>query len=121
RFSPRALVGGGLGSPLLLLAAALLVAGAILGNLFCLLLGWLTAYLTKRLTPVQAKFAALGIPALTLLGGAVWLWGRTEGRWGEPIPQAGMADAIGELWPVLLRTAAVASAVFLLWRARRRG
>ncbi|KIX77135.1 integral membrane protein, partial [Streptomyces sp. MBRL 601] len=121
RFSPRALVGGGLGSPLLLLAAALLVAGAVLGNLFCLLLGWLTAYLTKRLTPVQAKFAALGIPALTLLGGAVWLWGRTEGRWGEPIPEAGMADAITGLWPVLLRTAAVASAVFLLWRARRRG
>ncbi|MFD4989236.1 hypothetical protein [Streptomyces sp. NPDC058374] len=120
RFSPRALVGGGLGSPLLLLAAALLVAGAVLGNLFCLALGWLTAYLTKRLTPVQAKFAALGIPALTLLGGAVWLWGRTEGRWGDPIPEAGMADAITDLWPVLLRTAAVTSALYLLWRARRR-
>ncbi|CAM5347691.1 hypothetical protein ACIPPN_09375 [Streptomyces diastaticus] len=119
RFSPRALVGGGLGSPLLLLAAALLVAGAVLGNVFCLLFGWATAYLTKRLTPLQAKFAALGIPALTLLGGAVWLWGRTEGRWGEVVPEAGMADAVTDLWPVLLRTAAVASAVYLLWRARR--
>jgi hypothetical protein len=48
------------------------------------------------------------------------LWGRVDGRWGEPIPNGGMPDALAATWPVVVRTAAIASALFLLWRARRR-
>ncbi|MET9515429.1 hypothetical protein [Streptomyces sp. NPDC002994] len=107
-------------SLLLLLAAGLLVVGAVIGNLIALGGGWLLAYASQRISRAQAKWAVLGLPGLVALGGFVWLWGRTEGRWGEPIAQGAMGDAISGVWPVVLRTAAVASALYLVWRARRR-
>ncbi|PGH49009.1 hypothetical protein [Streptomyces sp. Ru87] len=107
-------------SPLLLLAAALLVGGAVFGSLVALGLGWLIAYAGPRLSRVEAKWATLAVPGLVAAGAVVWLWGRHEGRWGEPIARGAMAEALTETWPVALRTAAVASALFLLWRARRR-
>lgn len=110
----------GFAHPLLLLAAALLVTGAVLGSLPALAGGWLLAYSSRKLSRAEAKWAALGLPGLVAAGAVVWLWGRMEGRWGAPIPEHGMADALSGVWPVTLRTAAVASALFLIWRARRR-
>ncbi|WSV40364.1 hypothetical protein OG462_24955 [Streptomyces sp. NBC_01077] len=62
------------------------------------------------------------IPGLAAASGIAWLWGRVEGRWGVPVAAGGeaMGAAISETWPWVLRGAAVASALFLLWRARRR-
>ena len=60
------------------------------------------------------------LPGLSLTAGLVWLWGRNEGRWGEPIAQGHMNDAIAETWPWVVRGAAVASALFLVWRSQRR-
>ncbi|MFF3487519.1 hypothetical protein ACFYXC_30195 [Streptomyces sp. NPDC002701] len=121
RFVPRLRpVRGGWANPLLLLAAALLVAGAVVGNLVLLGLGWLIAYLSRRLSPTESKWAVLGVPGLVLAGGVVWLWGRTERRWGAPIVEGEMNAAVAETWPVVLRTAAVASALFLVWRSQRR-
>ncbi|MFJ4784346.1 hypothetical protein [Streptomyces sp. NPDC088794] len=117
RLIPRPAVGWS--NPLLLLAAALLVAGAILGNLFALLLGWVIAYASRRLTPNESKWAVIGMPSLALTAGIVWLWGRNEGRWGEPIAQDHMNDAISETWPWVIRGAAVLSALFLVWRSQR--
>ncbi|MBZ3908022.1 hypothetical protein [Streptomyces griseiscabiei] len=113
--------GGGAGwsNPLLLLAAGLLVAGAVMGSLVPLGLGWLIAYLSRRLTPVEAKWAVMGVPGVVAAGGVVWLWGRSDGRWGEPLVQGQMNDAVAETWPWVLRVAAVASALFLLWRSQR--
>ncbi|WP_406726845.1 hypothetical protein WJ438_22575 [Streptomyces sp. GD-15H] len=110
---------GGWSNPLLLLAAGLLVVGAVLGSLPLLALGWLVAYLSRRLTPAQAKWAVLGLPGLVAAVGVVWLWGRTDGRWGDPIARGHMNDAVAETWPWVLRGAAVASAFYLVWRARR--
>ncbi|MFF7975310.1 hypothetical protein [Streptomyces sp. NPDC007905] len=107
-------------NPLLLLAAAALVAGAVLGNWFALLLGWLIAYGSRRLTPAETKWAVLGVPGLALAAGLVWLWGRDNGRWGNPIAQGHMNDALAETWPWVVRGAAVASALFLVWRSQRR-
>ncbi|MET8942392.1 hypothetical protein ABZX30_02050 [Streptomyces sp. NPDC004542] len=107
-------------NPLLLLAAAALVAGAVLGNPFVLLLGWLVAYGSRRLTPAETKWAVLGMPGLALAAGVVWLWGRNEGRWGAPIAQGHMNDALAGTWPWVVRGAAVASALFLVWRSQRR-
>ncbi|MEU7647351.1 HAAS signaling domain-containing protein [Streptomyces huasconensis] len=112
--------GVGFTNPLLLLAAALLLVGAVLGSLPALGGGWLIAYLSRRLTPVEAKAAVFGMPGLALAAGFTWLWGRTEGKWGEPIRDGHMSDAIGETWPWVLRGAAVASALFLVWRSQRR-
>ncbi|MFJ9962868.1 hypothetical protein [Streptomyces avermitilis] len=110
----------GWSNPLLLLAAGLLVAGAVLGNWFALGLGWLIAYASRRLTPVESKWAVLGLPGAAAAAGIVWLWGRTERRWGDPIATGHMNDAVTETWPWVVRGAAVASALFLVWRSQRR-
>lgn len=110
---------GGWSNPLLLLAAALLVAGAVLGNLLVLVVGWLIAWASRRLTDTETKWAVVFLPGLSLTAGLVWLWGRNEGRWGEPIAQGHMNDAIAETWPWVVRGAAVASALFLVWRSQR--
>ncbi|MGW7565580.1 hypothetical protein ACWGJV_04785 [Streptomyces tendae] len=116
---PRLWPEGGWNNPLLLLAAALLIVGAVLGSLVPLGLGWLIAYLSRRLTPAQSKWAVLGLPGTVAAAGVVWLWGRTEGRWGDPVAEGHMNDAITDTWPWVLRTAAVATALYLLWRSRR--
>ncbi|MGW0310109.1 hypothetical protein [Streptomyces flavidovirens] len=107
-------------SVLLLLAAALLVGGAALGNWLALGGGWLLVFASRRISRAQAKWAVLGLPGVVAVGGFVWLWGRTEGRWGEPIAQGAMGEALSGAWPAVVRTAAVASALYLVWRARRR-
>jgi hypothetical protein len=112
------------GSFFLLVAALMLVVGAVLGNLLVLAGGWFLAYFSRRLTRTEAKWAVLGLPGLVAAGGAVWLWGRTEGRWGAPLSlqaEGALGDALTGMWPVLLRTAAVATALYLVWRARRIG
>ncbi|MFE9117537.1 hypothetical protein [Streptomyces sp. NPDC007172] len=106
-------------NPLLLLAAALLVAGALFGLWLALGAGWLLAYASRRLTPAESKWAVFGVPGLTLVGGLVWLWGRQDGRWGDPIAQGEMGVALSGMWPWLIRIAAVGSAAFLVWRSRR--
>ncbi|MCF2127548.1 hypothetical protein L1I79_14020 [Strepomyces sp. STD 3.1] len=116
---PRPWPEGGWNNPLLLLAAGLLVLGAVLGNLVALGLGWLIAYLSRRLTAAQSKWAVLGLPGTVAAAGVVWLWGRTEGRWGDPIAEGHMNDAVTETWPWILRGAAVATALYLLWHSRR--
>ncbi|MFD4529533.1 hypothetical protein ACFWP7_37640 [Streptomyces sp. NPDC058470] len=111
---------GGWSNPLLLLAAALLVAGAVLGNWFALVLGWVIAYASRRLTPAEGKGAVLVLPGLAVTAGVVWLWGRTNGRWGEPIPEGHLSDAIAQTWPWVVRGAAVGSALYVVWRSQRR-
>ncbi|MBQ0986618.1 hypothetical protein KBZ10_19305 [Streptomyces sp. F63] len=107
-------------SPLLLLAAALLVGGAVFGSLLALAAGWLIAYAGPRLTRTEATWAVLVLPGLVAGGALLWLWGRMDGRWGEPIRNGEMSTALADTWPTALRAAAIASAVFLVWRARRR-
>ncbi|MEU1192712.1 hypothetical protein [Streptomyces sp. NPDC005859] len=106
-------------NPLLLLAAGCLVVGAVLGNWFGLILGWLIAYASRRLTERETKFAVMGLPGLALTAGLVWLWGRSEGRWGDPVVEGHMNDAIAQTWPWVIRGAAVASALFLVWRSQK--
>lgn len=107
-------------NPLLLLAAVLLVIGAVLGNWFALGLGWLIAWASRRLSPAESKWAVLGAPGLVVTAGVVWLWGRTDGRWGDPIVKGHMDEAMKETWPWVIRGAAVASALYLVWRSQRR-
>lgn len=107
-------------SLLVLLAAALLVAGAVLGNLIVMAFGWVTAYYMRKLSPAEAKWAVLGMPGLVAAVTMAWLWGRAAGKWGEPIPENGMGDALQGAWPVVVRAAAISSALFLVWRGRRR-
>ncbi|MFH9084513.1 hypothetical protein [Streptomyces sp. NPDC017673] len=111
----------GWSNPLLLLAAAALVAGAVLGNWFALLLGWAIAYGSRRLTPAETKWAVMVLPGTSVAAGLVWLWGRNEGRWGDPIAQGHMNDAMSDTWPWVVRGAALASAAYLVWRSQRKG
>lgn len=111
----------GWSNPLLLLAAAALVAGTVLGNWFALLLGWAIAYGSRRLTAAETRWAVAVLPGAAVAAGLVWLWGRNDGRWGEPIAQGHMTDAVGETWPWVVRGAALASALYLVWRSQRKG
>ncbi|MFD3733198.1 hypothetical protein [Streptomyces sp. NPDC058632] len=110
---------GGWSNPLLLVAAGLLVVGAVLGNWFALFLGWVIVYASRRLSRAEVKWAVVVLPGLAIAGGVAWLWGRTEGRWGTPIADGAMNDAVFETWPWVVRAAAVASALFLTWRSQR--
>ena len=118
RLLPRPATGWS--NPLLLLAAAALVAGAVLGNWFALILGWLIAYGSRRLSPAETRWAVMVLPGAALVAGLVWLWGRDTGRWGAPIAQGHMSEAVATTWPWVVRGAAVASALYLLWRSQRR-
>ncbi|MEU3713753.1 hypothetical protein [Streptomyces catenulae] len=106
-------------SPVVTLAVVLLLAGAVLGSWFALAAGWAVTFLSRRLTHNEAKFAALGVPGLLAGGAAVWMWGRATGRWGDPIASGKMGAVLLDGLPLLVRVAAVASAVFLVWRMRR--
>ena len=108
-----------LGRTLVFLGVVLLVVGAVFGNWFALAFGWLIAYASRRLSVAESKWAVLGMPGVVAAAAVVWLWGRNEGRWGEPIAQGHMSDALVETWPWVVRGGAVASALFLVWRARR--
>ncbi|MBO1337870.1 hypothetical protein [Streptomyces sp. VRA16 Mangrove soil] len=110
---------GGLTNPLLLLSAVALVVGAVLGNVLVLLIGWAVVYLSRTLTVLQKKFAVFWLPGLAVTGGIVWLWGRSAGKWGAPIAEGRMSGAFDETWPWVLRCAAIASALYLLWRSQR--
>ncbi|MFE9802808.1 hypothetical protein ACFYP6_28700 [Streptomyces goshikiensis] len=104
----------------LLLAAAILVAGAVSGYWLLLGLGWLAAYASRVLGPTERKVAVFGLPGAVFAGAVVWLWGRQNGRWGEPLPDGGLSEVLPGMWPWLARAAGVASALYLVWRARRR-
>jgi HAAS domain-containing protein len=105
-----------------LAAVVLLVAGGVLGSLPPLALGWLATYWSPRLGRVEAKRATLFVPGLTAAGWLVWLWGRTTGHWGPPLGHGHgvLRQALVDTWPVALRVAAFATALYVLWRARRR-
>lgn len=122
--------GGGVGvakwlaglGPILLVAVGFLVAGAAMGNIILIAFGWVIAYYgTYRRSPAGAKWASMGIPGLVGAGAGVWLWGRAARKWGQPIPEDGWKDALTDTWPFVVRGAAIASVLFLLWRARRKG
>ncbi|GHH75966.1 hypothetical protein GCM10018781_46110 [Kitasatospora indigofera] len=106
-------------APLLLVASALLVGGAVTRMVLVMLVGWALAYLSRSLGDRSRKFAVLGIPLLAVTGLVLWFWGRGQGKWG-PALQPGE-----QLWaaaPGVLRLAAVLSAVYLLVvTVRRRG
>jgi hypothetical protein len=106
--------------PIELLAALALIAGVVVGSWWALGVGWLIAYTTRGLTRAEAKWAALGMPGLVAGGALVWLWGRTDRRWGPPLDAAQLGPLIAADYPVVVRVAAVASAVFLLWRSSTR-
>ncbi|MEU0922178.1 hypothetical protein ABZ384_32645 [Streptomyces cyaneofuscatus] len=112
---------GGFAHPLLLLAAVLLIAGVVTGSWIPLAGGWLIAYGSRTLSRAEAKWAALGLPGVVVAGALVWVWGRVDGRWGEPIEDGALREVLMGAWPVVVRISAVASALYLVWRARRRG
>ncbi|MEV0120722.1 hypothetical protein AB0I16_04055 [Streptomyces sp. NPDC050703] len=111
---------GGFSNPLLVAAAVLLVVGAVIGNWLALGVGWLIAYASRRLSRAEVKAAVIGIPVLAVTAGLTWLWGRSERGWGGRIRDGHMSDAVAETWPWVVRGAAIASALFLLWRSQRR-
>lgn len=104
----------------LLLAAVALVAGAVSGYWLLLAAGWLLAYASRVLGPSERKWVVFGLPGAVFAAAVVWLWGRRGGRWGEALADDAVGGVFHDLLPWLARSAAVASALYLFWRSRRR-
>ncbi|GAA1897002.1 hypothetical protein GCM10009716_03810 [Streptomyces sodiiphilus] len=116
----RAVSGGRVGGPIELLAVLSLVAGTVLGSLLGLAAGWVLAYWSPRLSRREAQWTVFGMPGTVVGGYVVWVTGRLNESWGEPLPaDVTLQSALADNYPVLLRLSALASALFLLWRARR--
>ncbi|MEY9948747.1 hypothetical protein [Kitasatospora sp. GAS1066B] len=108
-------------SPLLLLAAAVLVGGAVSGVILVLLAGWGLAYLSARLGDLTKKFVVFGIPLISMSASTLWFWGRAQGRWGGALGKgAPMTHAAFAAAPGVLRVAGVLSALFVLAVAMKR-
>ncbi|MCX4526515.1 hypothetical protein OG982_12605 [Streptomyces sp. NBC_01551] len=104
----------------LLLAAAILAAGAVSGYWLLLVVGFAAAYASRVLGPTERKVVVFGLPGAVFAGAVVWLWGRQRGRWGTPLADDALSDTLPGMWPWLARAAGLASALYLTWRARRR-
>ncbi|WP_441250766.1 hypothetical protein [Kitasatospora sp. McL0602] len=108
-------------SVLVLLAAVVLLAGAVTGQFLALLAGWALGYVAPKLGDLTRKFAVLGIPLATMAGSTVWFWGRAKGRWGSPLAQgAQLGHVTWAAAPGVLRVAGALSALFLLAVTLRR-
>ncbi|MGW7099901.1 hypothetical protein [Streptomyces sp. NPDC054838] len=103
----------------LLLAAVVLVAGAVTGYWLVLAAGFLLAYASRVLGPTERKGVVFGVPGAVFAGAVVWLWGRHTGRWGEALGDQELGAVFQDMWPWLARGAGVLAAVYLAWRARR--
>ncbi|GGZ50587.1 hypothetical protein [Streptomyces subrutilus] len=103
----------------LLLAAAVLVVGVVTGYWLVLVVGWLLPYASRVLRPAERKWAVLGPPGAVLAGAGVWLWGRMNGKWGEALAEDQLSGAVTGMGPWVLRGAALASVLYLVWRSRR--
>ncbi|MGW7333400.1 hypothetical protein ACWGIU_33335 [Streptomyces sp. NPDC054840] len=104
----------------LLLAAAVLLLGVVTGYWLVLVVGWLLPYASRVLGPAERKWAVLGPPGAVLAGAVLWVWGRMNGKWGEALADDQLSGALHGMWPWVLRGAALASVLYLVWRARRR-
>ncbi|MFB7265009.1 hypothetical protein ACFCXH_23065, partial [Streptomyces nojiriensis] len=104
----------------LLLAAAVLVVGTVTGYWLLLVVGWLLPYASRVLGPAERKWAVFGPPGAVLAAAVLWVWGRMNGKWGEALADDQLSGALHGMWPWVLRGAALASALYLVWRARRR-
>ncbi|GAA1980751.1 hypothetical protein [Kitasatospora viridis] len=108
-------------SPLLLLAAAVLVGGAVSGLILVLLIGWALTYLSRRLGDLTKKFAVFGIPLIAMTASSLWVWGRAQDRWGSPLAKGDPATrALLTAAPGVLRLAGVLTALFITALAMRR-
>ncbi|MFI1018103.1 hypothetical protein [Streptomyces sp. NPDC020965] len=114
----------GFDSPFLLLAAALLIGGAVFSSYIALGLGWLCAYGSRKLSDAQRKFAVFVLPGAVAMAGLIWMWSQVDeggaAAEAEAAAKEGMREAIGGAWPWVVKGAAIASAIYLIARARRR-
>ncbi|MFI5827641.1 hypothetical protein ACIA6C_10305 [Streptomyces sp. NPDC051578] len=103
----------------LLLAAVVLVAGAVSGYWLVLAVGFLLPYASRVLGPTERKAVVFGVPGVVFTGAVVWLWGRHAGRWGEALGDQELGAVFQDMWPVLARVSGVVAAAYVAWRARR--
>ncbi|WP_329197146.1 MULTISPECIES: hypothetical protein [unclassified Streptomyces] len=103
----------------LLLAAVVLVAGAVSGYWLVLAVGFLLPYGSRVLGPTERKAVVFGVPGVVFAGAVVWLWGRHAGRWGEALGDQELGAVFQDMWPVLARVSGLVAAAYVAWRSRR--
>ncbi|WP_406285575.1 hypothetical protein [Embleya sp. NBC_00896] len=101
-------------------AIALMAVGAITASTVVVLLGVLVVFTAGAWSLKERRFAAFYIPGGMALAFAIGMWLRATGNMGTDLTRDQAWDRYGELLPAMVRVAAVAVSLYLLWRLNRR-
>ncbi|MFE3198794.1 hypothetical protein [Embleya sp. NPDC059237] len=101
-------------------AIALMTVGAIVASTVVVVLGLLVVFTAAAWSLKERRFAAFYIPGTTALAFAIGMWLRATGHLGTDLTRDEAWDRFGELVPAMVRVAAIAASLYLLWRLNRR-
>jgi hypothetical protein len=103
------------------LAAVVLTASAVLGLWYAALIGWVLAYIGRRIGSRAAHLAGLWLPLLAACVFGFRLYRQVHGQpAGHPLTDDQFKAALRSAAGLWLRVAAGCSAAFLAWRIYRR-
>jgi len=101
-------------------AIALIVIGAIVASTVVVVLGYLVVFTAGAWTLKERKISAFYVPGATAVAFAIGMWMRATGHLGADLTRDQAWDRYGELLPAMVRVAAVAGSLYLLWRLNKR-
>lgn len=101
-------------------AITLIVIGAIVASTVVVVLGYLVVFTAGAWTLKERKISAFYVPGTTAVAFAIGMWMRATGHLGVDLTRDQAWDRYGELLPAMIRVAAVAGSLYLLWRLNKR-
>ncbi|MGC0422406.1 hypothetical protein [Embleya sp. AB8] len=101
-------------------AIALMAVGAIFASTVLVLLGYLVVFTAGAWSLKERRLAAFYLPGTTALVFAVGMWLRATGHLGSRLTRDEAWHRFGDLLPGMIRVAAIAASLYLLWRLNRR-
>lgn len=101
-------------------AIAMMAIGAIVASTAVVVLGLLVVFTAGAWSLKERRFAGFYVPGATALAFAIGMWMRATGHMGVDLTSDQAWDRYGELLPAMVRIAAIAASLYLLWRLNRR-
>jgi hypothetical protein len=101
-------------------AIAMMAIGAIVASTAVVVLGYLVVFTAAAWSLKERRVATFYLPGGTALGFGIAMWMRANGHLGTDLTRDQGWDRLGEQVPVMIRVAAVAASLYLLWRLNRR-
>ncbi|MYW03538.1 hypothetical protein, partial [Streptomyces sp. SID3343] len=101
-------------------AIAMMAIGAIVASTVVVVLGYFVVFTAAAWSLKERRVAAFYLPGATALGFGIAMWMRAHGHMGTDLTSDQAWDRLGELLPAMVRVAAIAASLYLLWRLNRR-